>query len=137
MQDAGVALRLLLLSDTDVNYLTGGRVYVEDIPDSEIVNMPRACLVIRANGGIEQNDFGPIAVPRYDLWSYGADRIEAAEVDRAVWDYLHYVDNVEENNTLIHTVILSGGPRSAKEPGTEWPVQIRTCTVRYNVNTME
>ena len=134
MQDAGVALRLLLLSDPDVEYLTGGRVYVEDIPDGEIANMPRGCVVLRASGGLEQSDFGPVSIPRYDIWSYGESRYKAGQVDRAVWDYLHYLDNQNANDTLIHSVVLSGGPRAAKEPDTGWPVQIRSCTVRYNTD---
>jgi hypothetical protein len=137
MQDAGVALRKYCLDDPDIDYLVDGRVYVEDIPDAEISNMPRKCIVFRAMGGIEQNDYAELAVPRYDVWCYGETRIEAGKVDRALWDALHFLQRSTKKDTLLHSVILSGGPRAAKEPDTGWPVQIRSITVRVGTASTE
>lgn len=132
MQDAGVALRQILLADVDINTFVSGRIYVEDIPDHEIPNMPMVCVVLRASGGIENNDYGPVAAPRYDIFCYGDTRYRAGMVDLMVWGCLHKLNNRKEANTLIHSVSLSGGPRTGKEPDTGWPIAIRSCTVRYN-----
>lgn len=132
MQDAGVALRRALIDNADVHYLTDGRVYVEDIAEHVIADMPAKCIVLQSQGGVEQNDFAGLATPRYDVWSYGETRYEAGRVDRALWDALHTLSRTQKEETLIHSVVLSGGPRSGKEPDTGWPVQIRSITVRIS-----
>jgi hypothetical protein len=132
MQDAGAALRRALLDNSDVQYLVDDRVYVEDIAPGTIPNMPVKTIVLRSQGGVEQNDLAGLATPRYDVWSYGETRIEAGEVDRAVWDALHTLSRSVKNDTLLHSVVLSGGPRAAKEPDTGWPVQVRSITVRIS-----
>lgn len=129
MQDIAAAVRQYLLNDPDVDYHTGGRVYVGDIPDAEIANMPRQCLVIRARGGIEGNDFTSFAAPRFALWSYGSTRYEAGLVDGAAWNALHYMNRATVNDTLLHSAVLVAGALAEKEQDTGWPVQIRQTTV--------
>lgn len=132
MRDIGVALRSALIANPSIQYEVGNKVYINEMPDAQVNNMPEKCIVIYEQGGTEMNHYAPLAIPRFDVWCYGASYFEAGEVDGAFWDYAHNVSMQDQDDTLIQSIILSGGPRAGKEPDTGWPVKIRSITVRYS-----
>lgn len=128
IQDLSAALRILLMEDPTVNELVGERVYVEDLPEADHDDMPRACVVIRQAGGLPVRSWEPYQNPRYDIFCYGKDRYESGKVDRAVTEKLHNLDREVANSTLLHVAVIQGA-RSFKEGDTGWPVMHRSINL--------
>jgi hypothetical protein len=137
MQDVGIALRRFLLDDSEVDYFVEGRVYVEEMTPELVTEMPKAAIVLTTAGGADRNDFSEISTTRFDVWSYGSTRIEAAKVDRALWDALHKMNRETREETLLHSVVLAGGPTAEKEPAYGWPVNIRSISVKFGTESTE
>jgi hypothetical protein len=133
MQDAAVALRRFLLSDAAVGEHVGERVYVDDLPAGQNEYMPRAAVVLRSAGGEELLSYNLNMTARIDVLSFGATRYEAGEVDRAVTEALHYLRREVVESTLLHSVVVTGGPNSFKAADTGWPVKMRTVVVRASM----
>jgi hypothetical protein len=128
IQDISAAIRKLLLQDPTVDGAVNGRVYVEELPESEHKEMPRACVVLKEAGGLPIMSWEPYLNPRYDVFCFGKDYYEAGEVDRAVTEVLHNMDRKVVNKTLLHTAVIQGA-RFFKTGDTGWPVKHRSLSL--------
>ena len=132
MKDVGVAIREYLLSNNEVSALVDDRVFVAELPESEHGAMPRACVLLMEAGGAMIFDYEHLSIPRFDIFCYGKNRMESAEVDAAVWDALHYLRRANVANTLVYSVNV-GGRRLFKVADTGWPVSHRACQVLASI----
>lgn len=133
MQDAAAALRRFLLNDAAVDEEVNGRVYVDDLPPGENQYMPRNAVVLRSAGGEELASYNHNTTARLDVLSYGKTRYEAGKVDRAVTEALHYLRREVVESTLLHSVVVTGGPQTFKAADTGWPIKMRTVVVRASM----
>lgn len=130
MQDVAVALRRFLLNDAAVGEEVDGRVYVDDLPPDQNEWMPRSAVVLRSAGGEALPSYNHNVTARVDVLSYGETRYEAGKVDRAVTEACHYLRREVVEETLLHSVVVTGGPQTFKAADTGWPIKMRTVVVR-------
>lgn len=132
MIDALAGIISLMTSDAAIGAETQGRIFGSTIPAGENQHMPRKCIRVQFAGGVENRGYAQRAQPRFDFYCFGETRLEAAEVDRALWDLLHNVSRETASGVLIHSVMLSGGPLPWVEPNTDWYGLVRSGTVQVS-----
>lgn len=129
MVDLAKALRSYLLDDGDVHELVDGRVYVGELPDTEIPEMPRSAVLIALDGGVEAPGPGSTIRVRGHVVCFSDSYANAAEVDRAVYQAFKDLDRVTVEGVLIHGAALAGGASATRTPNEGWPAQTRAVTV--------
>jgi hypothetical protein len=137
MTDVVLSILTFLKNESSVMLLAGGRIYGDELPESEVINMPRKCVVIMETGGLERNDFLPINQPRLDIYCYGETFYEAGKLDRAVSYALKHLKRLTISNSLIHGVALGTGAHSLKDPDTGWRLKMRSITVSIDEREVE
>jgi hypothetical protein len=128
MQDVINAMIIYLKTQSDVTDLVSTRIYGGELPESEIVNMPRKLIVLRYAGGPEEFRTARLQKQRVDIFSYGEGYYQAGQVDLAIAEVLIAMQRVESESTILHAVGY-GGSYQLKEPDTGWCYAFRTCTV--------
>lgn len=120
--DAISALIAHLKADANVAARVGVKVYGNELPRSENVNMPQSCIVLRYAGARQQTGRLPIGDYRIDIRSYGATPFESARVYRAVHTAMKQSLLRKAYGTqLLHSASQESGPLSLREPDVEWP----------------
>jgi len=136
MTDVLSALIAYLKADTELAALVGARVYGGELPEADVVSMPRNCVVARLAGGTERSTSARIKRVRVDLFSYGGDGYkEAGQVDGAVADALSDLRRATYSSTLLQASGY-GGPFQLKEPIHGWKYVARTALVAYDERTV-
>lgn len=129
MTDVITSMIIFLQNDSGVSALAAERIFGDDLPESEIENMPRKAAVLMEAGGLQTNDYVPIRKPRIDIYSYGETYHEAGKLDRAIYQALKDLKREKVDNSLLHGVALSGGAFSLRDKDTGWPMKMRAVTV--------
>lgn len=129
MTDILEAMIEILKADSGVIVLVNDRVYGEELPREEIVNMPRKNVVLVSAGGIEKTKTDTLVNRRFDVWCYGETMYEAAALDSVVFDAIKKINRIVICDTLIHSAGLSGGPTKFRDPDSGWPAMIRSINV--------
>ena len=123
----------LLKADAEVERLTDGRVWAAELPESENQSMPRAAVVINAEGGrgsgAGARSYAPWANVRIDVYCYGETRYAADELDWAVYGVLTQVRRTEIAETLVHDLVSTAGPLSDRASDTDWPYTLSSFDV--------
>lgn len=119
-------LRSILIADSGVNALVAGRVFVGELPAAQAASMPRKCLVIKDAGGPESNSFLTLHSQRFDAFCYGETPYEANKVRRAVYSSLKSLSRRAQGESLIHSVMVSGGANFLRDPDTDWPMRVQS-----------
>lgn len=127
--DPLVAIRTLLLTDTEVAALVDSRVFVAELPGGETPHMPRAAVVLSEAGGRGSRGFARIGDTRVDVRSYGGDLVQSWQVHAAVHEVLKQLRRSRVGEALVYTVTVEGGPLRLREPQVEWPLVLRTYQV--------
>ena len=134
MQDALIALQAHLLTIEAITDLVVARIWGGEIPEKQIRDMPRACIVLRYTGGLVTFRTLRAHEPRVDILSYGDGYLQASQVDGAVADALIAIRRVDISDTLIHSVAF-GGPSYMKERETGWRYVHRSAIVKAGETT--
>ena len=128
MIDAFAALRALLRSEPTITDLTD-RVYVGEIPQDEVSELPSKAIVLAPTGGMEGNKLLPLLNSRVVISSLGETYKEASILDRAVFEVLRHVVRRTVHGVLIHSVSWSGGPFMVRDDLTGWPSLWRSVVI--------
>ena len=129
MNDPAVALREYLLSNISE---AEGRVYIHFLPQHENKDMPQKAIVVRMAGGPDKNGTSNYARERFDVWCDGATLYEARQLDLTVFESIMDILRLNESGILMHAASISGGSTIDREPGTDWPVSIRSIELQYS-----
>jgi len=127
--DVLIGVMDILKADATITNLIGEKVFGEEIPRDEIVNLPSKMIAVVSAGGVEKNQTSSTISARFDIWCYGETKYEARLLSRAAYDALKTVERVTIDGMLIHSVALSGGPHPYRDPDTGWPAMIRSVSV--------
>lgn len=122
--DPITALVQFLKNDTDTAAATGSRIFGSELPEGQVVSMPRACIVLRLSGGglltadsyIELND------PRVDILCYGQTPYLAQSVYQPMQSALKQMRRNVTGSALLHWAKASSGASALRDPDTEWPM---------------
>lgn len=132
------ALRKYLLSDADVNTLSGGRVFGNELPDAEAALMPRKCVVINSAGlgsrGLAARSYMPISSRTKVVRCYGETpydtRLLFNAVDRALKLLSRRLVTPDGLSAqLLYSAVSTGGVTTAREQQTDWPVSFSSYDV--------
>ena len=129
MQDVITALITYLGTQSGVTDLVGTRIYGGELPEADVSEMPRKCVILRSAGGIEEFRTARIQSQRIDVFSYGDGYLAAGQVDQAVADALIAIRRNEVESTILHSA-GDGGAFQLKEPDTGWRYIVRTATIK-------
>ncbi len=137
MRDVMKALRDLSISDSDINALVAGRVFVNRIPkkvieDAPTFNPPKM-LVLRQAGGSAKADFLPLDKPLVTALCYGESDLEADKVRRAVFERFDSLSMEESAGVLLHWINPTGGAIPLREPDIVWPAVAQTFSIMADV----
>lgn len=124
--DPLAALRVALLADPTLALVVGERVHVEVLPGAEAEAMPRAGVLLRHAGGPGAPRHADLLQLRVDTHSYGPTPYTAQEVHWLVHQALRGIERRHVGGTLLHSVLAEAGPRSQRDPATEWPEVVGT-----------
>lgn len=129
--DPILAVMALLAADTDVAALVSGRVYGMELPEADDVSMPRYALVVTLAGGnlLTGGTWSEYGDPRFDVFAYGATRLEANQLYRAAHVALKAMTRVKHASVLLHWARPAGGPIPLRDPDTTWPYVLSTWQV--------
>lgn len=130
MQDAVAAMITHYLATSAITDVVSTRIFGGRLPGTEIENMPRKCVVVRAAGGLESFRTHRLQKPRIITVCYGEDPQEAASVDAVIAEEMLSIRRLDVNNTFIHSAGLAGGPIPSMDPDTGWDYLTRVYILR-------
>lgn len=130
MPDPVKALMSVLAANADVAALVSTRVFGGELPESQATSMPRLCLVVtHAGGGHFGTSWQNYTDLRFDVFSYGATRHEAAQLWRAVHRALKGLRHTVSASVRLHWARQAGGPIPLRDPDTDDPYVLSTWQV--------
>lgn len=109
---------------SDVSSAVGTRVFVSEIPNSEEVNMPRACAVLAMGGGgllLNAGSYLPVGDRRLDVRCYGRTPYEAWQVYAAVHNALKFMTRTTVGGATLFWATLDAAEQSLRDPDVHWP----------------
>jgi len=123
------AVRAFLLADADLAAIVGTRVFVGELPESEIEQMPRATVQLEPGGGMGNANqlYGD---PRIDFYCYGDSPRVAWQVYRALHAALKDLQREVFAETLLHWARESAMGALGRDPEKDWPVTLNSWQVR-------
>ena len=114
----------ILKADAGVIAQVSGRVFGDELPQSETASMPRKCIVIKPSGGVVPPFAAatvPLEVQRLDIWCYGETMIKADQVRRAVFGAMRAISRTIQGGVLVHWARPAGGSAAGRDDAGEWP----------------
>jgi hypothetical protein len=131
--DPLAGLVALALADAQVEALAAGRVYGDELPDSEAAGQPRKAVTIRHAGmstpAPEVGSKAELASYRFDVWNFGETHYEAGRMRLATFDVLRGLERAVFEGVLFHSAIREAGPLSLRDASTNWPFKLETWRV--------
>ena len=119
------AICSLIRDETSLTAIHEGRVFGIELPESEAQSMPRLAVVISHSGGLSLGQGArstvPIVTSRMDVKSFGATPVDCSNLH---WNIHHYLVNLKRvliADSLIHSIVVSGGTLPLRDPDTDWP----------------
>ncbi len=106
MSDPVAALVTLLKADSNIVALCGSRVYGQELPSTEAVNMPRAALVIQSTGGNPGPGKSRQYNPQVDIRAYGSSAAEAHQLMLTANLILQELNRVVVGQTIIYGAVM-------------------------------
>ncbi len=130
--DVIAALRAVLLADTDLAAVVGGRVFGKELPRAEADNQARAAVVLQTSGGPNLlGGYVDHTSQRVDARCYGSTPIEADQVEGLVFDAFKQLRRTVQDNVLIHWIEDAGGFTSGRDANADWPLSVRSWQVLF------
>lgn len=121
------AVAAYLRATAGVSALASTRVFIEELPQDENVQMPRAVVVISSAGGGLMGHAQKFGDRRIDVLCYGATPAKSRELHDEVRAALKLLlrEKISDTNTtsvLLHWARISADGTTARDPDTDWPV---------------
>lgn len=128
------ALISFLKADSEVNTISSGRVFGGELPQAEVISMPRTAIVLRQSGGgfMSGRSYIEINDPRVDILCYGSTPSQADAVYRAMHPALKQMRRNVRGNCLLHWAHRTTSPLSLRDPDAEWPMVLSVWQVLYS-----
>jgi hypothetical protein len=139
MADLEGALVAYLKTDAFIAAMAGTRVFGGELPEAETASMPRACIVLRASGGVSLTGESYLEhdTQRVDVFAFGPTPREATRLMRAAFYALRSLRRSVHAGCLIHWANAASGSIAGREPVTEWPRQFQSFQVMHGLLTIE
>ena len=127
-----------MLAQSSIYSWTEGRVFGTRLParineDGKLVEhnnlMPRRCAVVTQIPSTRSADNVPMSEFGFDVKSFGADDLEAKDVDLAIYEHLHYMRRGGYGDTLIYVANALNNGFPLLDPDANWPYVLRSYTV--------
>ena len=128
------ALRVVVRADPDVTSIApAARIYAGEMPSTEAASQPRPAVVLSRSGG--PSDYGVLQVgrTRVDVRCYGETPLEASRLRAEVYELLKGLNRRKVTSTtpaitptLIHSVLIEGGPVALRDADGDWPMELFT-----------
>ena len=112
--------------------VASGRVFGDEMPDSEAESMPRDAVEVSPSGGHGFASTQRLDVQRIDVRSFGATPADARLLALTVHRILTELDRRVVGSCLVHSVNSAGGFGSDREPNTRWPFAWRSYLVLHS-----
>jgi hypothetical protein len=137
--DIVAALVALLIADASVAAIAGGRVFGDELPETENAAMPRAALVVVASGGpsLTGGSNAEHDTARVDLFGYGATQEEANRLIATAALSLRRIQRVVSAGTLIHWARPAGGATGARDAQLAWPRAFQSFQVFHALQEVQ
>lgn len=119
--------------------LTGSRIFGGELPGAETRHMPRACIVIKASGGVSLTGESTLEhdTQRVDVFAFGPTPREAARISRAAGLALRRLQRGVYAGCLIHWANAASGSFATREPVTEWPRHFQSFQAMHGLSAIE
>ena len=132
-QDPIGALIAYLKTQSNVTDHTSTRIFGQELPRSEVSNMPRKCVVIASAGGIR----GHIGATTYrevriDVRCYGESPKQAMDLHIATDTTLVDIVGKAQGNTYIYDAVLETGALSLRDPDLDFAYVTAPYLLNYN-----
>jgi len=136
--DIIAALVAHLKADAGVAALAGTRVVGIELPQSQVPDMPRKCVVLQPSGGVSPiGGYARHTGQRIDAVSWGETPFEAETLRRAVFAAFKPLQRATINGVLVHWVADGGGAVSRRDPDTGWPAAVQSFQAFYAEEEVE
>ena len=122
--DYMAAFQSYLQNTSEISSVVGTRIFVSEIPKSEIVNMPRACAVLGFGGGgllTSGQSFVPVSDRRIDVRCYGRTPFEAWQVQAPIHNALKFMPRTTIGGAALLWASLDTAEQQLRDPDMEWP----------------
>lgn len=135
MPEPLAALQNILISDETVNGMIAGRVFYDEVPDSQVSMMPQATLVLSLSGGPNafEGSYLQLNNERVDIMAYSFTPAAARGLYRAVYNVLHNLRRTTVADCLIHKAEKDGGPITLRDMPATFPGQAPDSTEHWPV----
>lgn len=137
MRDVMLALRTLVLAETNITDLIEDRIYINKIPRADIEaadnREPPKILVLRMAGGSGKADIMPTFDLTIDALCYGETDFEADKLRRAVTQRFTLLSRETHDDVLIHHINPTGGPIPSVDPDLVWPAVAQSFTILADI----
>lgn len=139
VSDPVAAVIALLKDDATVSGLVGTRVFGGELPESENVSMPRACVTITRAGtaSVNQTDsYLEVGRVRVDVRCYGASPYEGDRVYRAVYGALKQMRRVVKSGVMLLSVSEETGGQMLRDPDAHWAFTFSSWRIMASERTV-
>jgi hypothetical protein len=126
MPDSLVAMQTLLSGVEAVTDLVTDRIFLDELPDAQVSQMPRATLVLSYSGGPNsfENSYQELADDRVDVRCWGKTPQNARDLFAAVYGALFDLRRTTVGDTVIHWAKKSSGPITLRWVDVIFPGQV-------------
>ena len=128
--DASAALGDFLAANSALNTLTGGRLYADsDYPPPDYIPSIGGAVAWKPRQSVapfDTQENSGIYVVNFRIASFGEDRAQAAEVDRAVFAALD-----QKGGAVMRYATLDGPGSPLLTPITNWPMVLTFYTCKF------
>lgn len=125
MPEPLAALQHILLADTTVASIVTDRVWLDEVVDAQVSQMPRSSVVLSLSGGPNkyEGSYLQLSSERVDFMCYGTTPTTARALYRAVFNVLHNLHRTTVGDCLVHNALKDGGPISLRTINVVFPGQ--------------
>ena len=121
----------------EIQAMVDKRVWAPELPEEEIKEMPRQCVVVTRSGGASTGpgarSYAPWLNNRLDVRCYGKTPYEAEVLQSAVYNFMTQLELKPDGNlgnqrvaggSIIKNAVVSGGPIPGRDADGDWPFQL-------------
>ena len=132
-QDPIGAIIAYLKTKSAVTDLTSTRIFGQELPRSEVSNMPRRCLVVSSAGGVLGHiEATTMRQVRVDIRCYGESPKQAMDLHITTDTTLSDLNGEASGNTYISSVFQETAPLSLRDPDLDFAYVQSPYLLQYN-----
>ena len=132
-QDPIGAIIAYLKTKSAVTNLTSTRIFGQELPRSEVSNMPRRCLVVSSAGGVLGHiEATTMRQVRVDIRCYGESPKQAMDLHITTDTTLSDLNGEASGNTYIYSVVQEPAPLALRDPDLDFAYVQSPYLLQYN-----